>query len=115
MRINGCFGKVIPIFGDARRVIKENLQGLADRVIMPLPEKALEYLPAALSALRDHRGWMHYQGFTHARKEDSVEKIKQRVYEKLKEIDTDFDIPFGRVVRTTGPNWHQIALDIRTA
>jgi len=40
VRINGCFGKVIPIFGDARRVIEENLQGLADRVIMPLPEKS---------------------------------------------------------------------------
>ncbi len=41
VRINGLYGVVIPMLGDATRVIEEKLSHVADRVLMPLPEKAL--------------------------------------------------------------------------
>jgi tRNA G37 N-methylase Trm5 len=87
----------------------------AGEVIIPLPGEALEYLPAALLALMHGEGWIHYHGFAHAPKEDPVEKTKRLVCEQLKEISTDFAIPFGRIVRTSGPNWHQVVFDIRIA
>ena len=48
----------------------------ADRVVMPLPEKAYEYLDYALLALKSTGGWIHYYDFEHAsKKENPVEKV----------------------------------------
>jgi tRNA (guanine37-N1)-methyltransferase len=114
IRMNREFGKIIPILGDAKKVIKENLRHKADRVLMPLPEKALEYIPFALLALKKRGGWIHYCGFDHAGKgEDPVEKAKLEVSKRLRKLGVAFVVSFGRVVRATGPNWYQIVLDIK--
>ncbi|MBS7636052.1 class I SAM-dependent methyltransferase family protein [Candidatus Bathyarchaeota archaeon] len=115
VRLNRAFGKVIPVEGDAKEIIQKMLQNVADRVLMPLPEKALEFLPYALLALKNGGGWIHYYDFEHAsRREDAVEKVESKVSKKLEEFGAKFEIPFGRIVRTTGPNWYQIVLDIKT-
>jgi tRNA (guanine37-N1)-methyltransferase len=112
-RINYVFGRVIPIIGDAKIIVEKRLSHVADRVIMPLPEKAPEYLPYALLALKKSGGCIHYYDFEHAaKKENPVEKVKLRVAKKLGS-EVTFDIPFSRVVRSTGPNWYQVVLDIR--
>ena len=86
---------------------------MADRVLMPLPEKALEYLPYAVSALNASGGWIHYYGFEHAKKTESpAEKVKLKVAETLDALDVDFEVHFVRVVRSTGPNWYQLAADV---
>lgn len=113
VRLNEVYGKVIPILGDARKVIRKKLRCVADRVLMPLPEKAFECLPYALLALKKAGGWIHYYDFEHAKKNgDPVEKVKLKVSEKLESLGVSFDVPFSRVVRTTGPNWYQVVLDI---
>ncbi len=113
-RVNGVYGKVISMLGDAKEVIEERLCHVASRILMPLPEKALEYLPYALLALKKTKGWIHYYDFEHANKnENPIEKVKLKVAEKLESLDVAFEFPFSRVVRTTGPNWYQIALDIK--
>lgn len=115
VRLNRVYGKVMPIFGDAKEVIEKRLHNVADRVIMPLPEKAFEHLPYALLALKKAGGCIHYYDFEHALKnEDPIVKVKSKVGEKLRSLEAAFEIPFGRVVRTIGPNWHQIVLDIKT-
>ena len=114
VRLNRVYGKVIPILGDAKDVIEKKLCHVADRVLMPLPEKAFEYLPYALLALKKAGGWIHYYDFEHAKKnENPIEKVKLKVTEKLASLGVDFEIPFGRVIRSTGPNWFQIVLDIK--
>lgn len=114
VRLNRVYGKVIPILGDAKDVIEKRLCHVADRVLMPLPEKAFEYLPYALLALKKAGGWVHYYDFEHAkRNENPIVKVKLKVAEKLGSSGVAFEIPFGRVIRTTGPNWHQIVLDIK--
>ena len=45
IRLNRVYGKVTPLLGDSKEIITNQLQRVADRVLMPLPEKALEYLP----------------------------------------------------------------------
>ena len=115
VRLNRMYKKVIPILGDAKDVIEKKLCHVADRVLMPLPRKAFEYLPYALLTLKKAGGWIHYYDFEHAKKnENPIEKVKLKVAEKLACLGVDFEIPFGRVIRTTGPNWHQIVLDIKT-
>ncbi len=112
--LNRVHSRVAVIRGDAKSVIQKSLRNCADRVLMPLPEKAYEYLDHALLALKPAGGHIHYYAFEHARKpEDPVEKVKAKVTEKLRRLNVDFDFSSQRVVRGTGPNWVQVALDIQ--
>jgi tRNA (guanine37-N1)-methyltransferase len=114
VRLNRVYGKVIPLLGDAKEIIEDRLRCVADRVLMPLPEKAFEYLPYALLALKKSGGWIHYYDFEHASKnEDAVEKVKLKVANRLTQLGVNFEILFGRIVRATGPNWYQVVLDIK--
>jgi len=116
IRLNRVYDKVIPLLGDSKEIINNRLQHVADRVLMPLPEKAFEYLPYAVSALKASGGWIHYYDFEHAKKtENPTEKTKLKVAEKLTSLGVAFELPYSRVVRTTGPNWYQVALDIQAA
>jgi len=113
VKLNKVEEKVVLVQGDAKKVIEERLQNVADRVLMPLPEKAYEYLDYALLALKPTGGWIHYYDFEHAKKpEDPIEKIESKVSEKLQMLGVNFIVEFGRIVRTTGPNWYQVVLDI---
>jgi tRNA (guanine37-N1)-methyltransferase len=114
IRLNGVFGRVSSLLGDAKEIVGRNLQGIADRVLMPLPEKALEYLPFALAALKKTGGWIHYYGFEYGKKKEwATAKIRLKVSERLQGLGAAFDIQHARIVRTVGPNWHQVVLDIR--
>jgi tRNA (guanine37-N1)-methyltransferase len=116
VRVNRVYGKVYPILGDSSDIVKTYLRGVADRVLMPLPEKALEYLPAALATLKKSGGWIHYYDFQHAPgKEDPTEKTEQKVAAKLDSLAVRYMFACSRVIRSTGPNWYQTALDIRVA
>jgi len=113
VRLNRVDARVIPLLGDAKLVVTERLRGVADRVLMPLPEKAYEYLDCALSAFKSSGGYIHYYDFAHAGKgANPIEKVKARVSERLRGLGVRFDLPLSRVVRTTGPNWHQVVVDI---
>ncbi len=112
VKLNKLREQVVPIEGDAKNVIEERLQNIADRVLMPLPKKACEYLGDAVRTLKPAGGWMHYYDFEHADKSESpVEKVKAKVVERLHNFGVDFELSFGRIARTTGPHWYQVALD----
>ena len=114
IRLNRVYDKITPMFGDSKEIINSKLKHVADHVLMPLPEKALEYLPYALSAMKPSGGWIHYYGLEHATKTESpTEKVKLKVAEALDALGVDFEVQFIRVVRSTGPNWYQLAADIR--
>ncbi len=111
--LNRVVDRVIPIEGNARTVVENKLKNTADRVLMPLPERAYEYLGSALSALKPQCGWVHFYAFEHAEKgEDPVEKVKTKVLENVRPQTTNIELPLGRIVRQTGPNWYQVAIDI---
>jgi tRNA (guanine37-N1)-methyltransferase len=113
VRLNRVQGRVIPLHGDAAVLVREKLAHVADRVLMPLPEKAYEYLDYALMALKPSGGWVHYFDFVYAAKgEEPVEKVREKVAAKLSQLNVNYEILFGRVVRATGPNWYQVVLDI---
>jgi tRNA (guanine37-N1)-methyltransferase len=116
VRINRVYGQVTPMLGDAKDIINAQLQGKADRVLMPLPEKALDYLPYAVLALKPSGGWIHVYDFQHAAgSEDPLEKTKAGVAQKLGSLGIGYSFVFSRVVRSTGPNWYQTVVDINVA
>jgi tRNA (guanine37-N1)-methyltransferase len=111
--LNKVFSRIIALKGDAKVFIKEKLHGKADRILMPLPEKAYDYLEAAVETLKPKGGWVHYYDFEHANSDDiSIDKAKMKVSEKLSQMNLNFMISSSRVVRDTGPRWRQIVLDI---
>ncbi|MEM2248813.1 MAG: class I SAM-dependent methyltransferase family protein [Candidatus Bathyarchaeia archaeon] len=117
MRENAHLNKVAdivePIEGDAKEVIMSRLQNIADRVLMPLPEKAYEYLDYALASLKADGGIIHYYDFEHAKRgENPIAKLANKVSGKLLTLKIDFEIQHARVVRSVGPRWYQIVLDI---
>ncbi len=113
IRLNRVYDQVIPLLGDSKAIVTSQFQRVADRVLMPLPEKAFEYLPFAVSTLKPSGGWLHYYGFEHAAKTVSpTEKVKLKLAGKLGALGVDFEVPFVRVVRSTGPNWFQLVADI---
>jgi tRNA (guanine37-N1)-methyltransferase len=114
IRFNRVCDRVKPLLGDSKDIINRRLQHVADRVLMPLPEKALEYLPCAVSALKKTGGWIHYYGFEHAAKTESPrKKAKHKVAKVLRALGVGFEQPLVRVVRSTGPNWFQLVADVR--
>jgi tRNA (guanine37-N1)-methyltransferase len=114
VRVNRVYPRVVPVFGDSKKVVANRLRGSADRVLLPLPEKALEYVPCAVSALKPGGGWIHYYGFEHSNKaENPIEKAKSKVKTKLDEIGVRFEFCSARIIRPTGPNWHQVVVDFR--
>jgi tRNA (guanine37-N1)-methyltransferase len=113
VRLNGVYGNVVPILGDSKDVINDRLQRCADRVLMPLPEKSFEYLPAAFSALKPKGGWIHVYAFEHSSKAEKIsERCKQKLSKALSRLNVDFDVRAIKTVRSTGPNWWQLVADI---
>jgi tRNA (guanine37-N1)-methyltransferase len=81
---------------------------------MPLPEKAFEYLSSALLSLKKSGGWIHYYDFEYVKNtENPTEKTIVKVSQKLHDLNVLFDIPTSRIVRSIGPNWYQVVLDIK--
>lgn len=112
--INLVFNRVFPLLGDSKEIVNAQLQGVADRILMPLPELGLEYLPYALKALKSTGGWIHYFDFEHAAKdEDPIEKTCKKVTARLNCLGVGYNIFFSRIIRSTGPNWYQTVLDIQ--
>lgn len=113
IQLNRVFNKVIPILGDAKIVLEKNFLGVCDRVLMPLPEKAFEYLPSAILSIKKLGGWLHYYDFEYAKKDDNpVIKTIKKVGKKLTDLNVKYEIANSRIIRSIGPNWHQIVLDI---
>ena len=110
VRLNRVEGKVHPVLGDAKQIIKQKLSGVADRVIMNLPEKAIEFVRAACEALKPEGGVVHFYGFVTA--EEPLEKLKQQFKEEVEKSGRKAaKILFSRTVRETAPYEWQVVLD----
>ncbi|MCE4624799.1 MAG: class I SAM-dependent methyltransferase family protein [Desulfurococcales archaeon] len=105
---------VEPILGDAAKVIEESLSNTADRVLMPLPELALDYLPYALKALSNGRGWLHvYLHIKYAKGENPLEIARAQLSARLDELGVDtYRFNLARRVRKVGPRTDQVVLDV---
>ena len=111
--LNKIKRKVVAILGDAEYITETYFSNKVNRVLMPLPERSFEFLPIAIKALENGRGIIHYYDFIHACKEnDPIAKISKKIIDKMMELNVDFQIKYGKVVRSIGPNWYQIVLDI---
>jgi tRNA (guanine37-N1)-methyltransferase len=107
---NRVQGKVVPILGDAKETIKEGLKGKADRAIMNLPEKAIEYVDAACETIKPEGGTIHYYEFSNS--PNPMETAKSRFIEATEKAGRNVkEVLSARIVREAAPFTWQIAVD----
>lgn len=112
IRINRVTGRVHPILGNAREVVKNRLSGVADRAIMNLPEKAIEFVDVACETIKPSGGKVHFYGFVN--KPDSLENLKDLFADAVKKSGRYVEkTSFSRLVRETAPYEWQAVLDVR--
>jgi tRNA (guanine37-N1)-methyltransferase len=112
IRLNRVENRVTPILGDAKQTVDKRLLDVADRVIMNLPEKAIEFVDAACKAVKPTGGIIHHYGFV--RLPDSLEKLKLRFSEAVEKTGRKVDeFLLARTIRETAPYECQIVLDAK--
>jgi tRNA (guanine37-N1)-methyltransferase len=112
VRVNRVDNRVFPILADAREIAKGKLKGAADRVIMNLPETAIDFVDAACNAIKPSGGVVHFYGFV--RSPDSVESLKQRFTEAVEKSGRRVEtFLYSRSIRETAPFESQVVLDAK--
>jgi tRNA (guanine37-N1)-methyltransferase len=112
VRLNRVENRVFPTVGDATKTVEEKLAGIADRVIMNLPESAIEFVGAACRAMKPTGGVVHFYGFV--RQSETLEDMQKRFREKVEKTGRRVDRLLGaKKVRETAPYEWQVAIDAR--
>lgn len=111
VKLNRVENNVVSILGDAREVIDKQIDGKSNRVLMPLPEKAKEFVSPAIKALKEGKGIIHY--FAHIR----ASNRKLGLHEGEKDTEDAFKnyryrILHTRIIREVGPRFYQIVSDV---
>ena len=110
VRLNKVDNQVFPVVGDARKVVEERLQGVADRVIMNLPETANEFIDVACKAVKSSGGILHFYGFV--RMPDTLENFQQFFSETVMKAGRKVEkFEYANTVRATAPYEWQVVLD----
>jgi tRNA (guanine37-N1)-methyltransferase len=112
IRLNKVEDKVIAILGDAAKIEEPTL---ANRIIMPLPLKAYDYLEIAAKKIISG-GTIHYYDTVPARetKTQQLDKLSEKVITRLQELDLEVEIPYRRRIRSLNPGFYLTVLDILT-
>lgn len=114
VRLNRVTNRVYPIQGDARQVVDEKLTGIADRVIMNLPEKAGEFIDVACKAVKPSGGTVHFYGFIRA--PDTLEALKKHFADAVDKAGRKVRaFSCAKMVRATAPYEWQAVLDTEIA
>jgi tRNA (guanine37-N1)-methyltransferase len=110
VRVNRVEDRVFPILGDARQVVRERLAHVADRVIMNLPEKALEFVDVACQATALSGGVIHFYSFVKA--SEPMQNLHRLLKESVEECGRKVErILESRFVRETAPYEWQAVID----
>lgn len=112
VKLNKVADTVIPVLGDSRDVARSRA-GSFDRVLMPLPELAYHYFEDAVLSLKK-KGVIHVYEFVAAkRKDEAVLGALTEYLRKCEDIGVKAEVLDSRVVRSVGPRYYQVVLDLQ--
>jgi tRNA (guanine37-N1)-methyltransferase len=110
--LNRVENRVFPILGDATKIVEEKLGGIADRVIMNLPENAIEFVEAASKAIKPTGGTVHFYGFV--RQPRTLEEMQSQFCKTVEGAGRKVDrFLCVKIIRETAPYESQVALDAK--
>ena len=111
--LNRVRDRIDVICGDANQLVASFLNGCADRVLLPLPELALQSLPTAKSALKNGCGVIHCYVFidSNRRSAASMQALSKfgPVFQQIGAGEGNIE---SHVVRSVGPCCYQVCLDV---
>jgi tRNA (guanine37-N1)-methyltransferase len=109
--LNRVADQVVPLLGDAGQLVETNLRGKANRVIMNLPSESNKFLSAAVQALKEEGGIIHY--YTFASRSDDLDQIRKLVRSAIEHYGCKVDsFAFSDIIKEVAPNRVQIGMDI---
>ncbi len=103
------FRGIEPLQGDARDAVRSLPAGSFDRVVMPLPKSAEEFLDVAFAALKDG-GVVHF--YTLADASDPFGEAMEKAVLKAEKSGVSVEIQSQRIVRPYSPLVVQVVLDL---
>lgn len=113
LTLNRLTGEVIPLIGDARKIIQDQLEKKANRVIMNLPHNAFDFLDAAAAAISSNGGIIHFYGVTTESR--SLKALCDEVIAELGNFGRKASISSTRIVRPFAPHEDQVVIDLQVA
>jgi len=109
--VNRVGSVVTPILGDAKEIATSELTGTADRVIMNLPETAIEYVGVACRVIKPEGGVIHYYEFSNS--SHSTETAISRLTEAIRQSSRCVEkVLAARIVRGVAPFTYQVGVDV---
>lgn len=111
LELNRLTGEIVPLVGDARSIIQDQLVAKADRVIMNLPNNAVSFLDVAAMAIKAKGGIIHFYGITTETR--PLEILSSEVLLELTKQGRTAQIGNSRIVRPSAPHEFQVVLDIQ--
>lgn len=110
IRRNGAEGKIIPVLGDVRDVIPRMFPHLADRVLMPSPALADDFLDVAINAAKPAGATIHIYSLGPVSDPFSAKEYEIRRY--FEERGWATRIVGRRRVRSYSPRMEQAVFDV---
>jgi tRNA (guanine37-N1)-methyltransferase len=111
LKLNRLKGQIVPLLGDSRRIVLDELRRRADRIIMNLPHDAFTYLDVAAAAVKTTGATIHFYGVT---SEDlPLERLEAQVTAELAKHGIGIKRLESRRVRDIAPHEAQVALDLQ--
>lgn len=109
--LNRVADRVVPLLGDSSKLAVGDLRGTANRVIMNLPSESTRFLDAAVQALGEDGGVIHYYAF--ALRSDNMDEIKRTISSRIERQGKTVDsFTFSNIIKEVAPNRVQIAIDV---
>jgi len=106
---NRAGGVVKAVLGDARAVVMADYQNYADRVLMPLPKGAHDFLDVAFAGVKDG-GTIHF--YTFADIKDPFKEAREKAEKAAKANGVKIEVAAERIVRPYSPQTVQVVLDL---
>lgn len=103
-------GNVEAVLGDAREVVEEKFAGWADRIAMPLPKGAFEFLDAAFAAAKPGCV-VHF--YSMVEKAEGTGELKEKILEAAGKAGREIEFIFEKEVRPYSASTVQVVIDFR--
>jgi tRNA (guanine37-N1)-methyltransferase len=111
-RINRLKDRIFSIHGDSQNILSSNsFKNRIDRVLLPLPERAHEFVDISINCLRPSGGHLHF--FSHIKSDTKagvVPTSEAHIHNLFSKYD--FEIEHTQIVRDVAPRLYQTVTDL---
>ncbi len=110
IKLNKFENRIEAIGGDVNKVVPKKFKNWADRVLMPLPKGAENFLVSAIGGVKNG-GIIHFYRFVNA--DRAFEEAEGMVEKAAKKAKVKYKIISRKIIRSYSPKTVQVVLDVK--